>query len=144
MRLSFGLTLAVLIVAGAASSGCATATDLVRTAQQVGGVAQTTGMAPVSVYWNTSAGSLARNVGDTIVADCPPNGEPSTVWGSDVYTDDSSICTAAVHMGLLTFRSGGRVTVQIRPGQDRYAGVERNGVRSSVYGRWGKSFVFVR
>ena len=141
MRLSLGLTLAFLVVGSMAAGGCATATDIVRTAQQVG---QTTGLTPVSVYWNTNASGIVRNVGDTAVVDCPPNGTADTVWGTDVYTDDSSICNAAVHVGLISFRQGGRVTIQKRPGQDSYSGSRRNGVDSQVYGRWGGSFVFVR
>ena len=65
------------------------------------------------------------------------------MWGTDVYTDDSSICTAAVSAGLITFQAGGSVTIEIRQGQSSYAGSTRNGVTSKGYGSWNGSFVFV-
>jgi hypothetical protein len=73
---------------------------------------------------------------------CSPAGEPHTVWGSDIYTSDSSICTAAVHSGLITFQQGGTVTIELRPGRSIYGASERNGVTSNNYGSWQQSFVF--
>jgi hypothetical protein len=65
---------------------------------------------------------------------CPPNGTPASIWGTDYYTDDSSLCTAAVHAGLISFASGGTVTVEVqRPGLARYVGSTRNGVTSRDY-----------
>ena len=46
------------------------------------------------------------------------------VWGTDVYTDDSSICTAAVHAGLIEADDGGEVTFELAPGRDEYTGSE--------------------
>jgi hypothetical protein len=64
------------------------------------------------------------------------------VWGTDVYTDDSSVCTAAVHAGLITLAGGGTVTAEIRPGQSSYKGSTRNGITSSPYASWLGSFIF--
>ncbi|WP_442942330.1 LCCL domain-containing protein [Nostoc sp.] len=61
-----------------------------------------------------------------------------------VYTDDSSICNAAVHAGLITTRNGGQVRIRICPGAVSYYGTTRNGVNSRNYGSWGGSFIFVR
>jgi len=33
---------------------------------------------------------------------CPPNCEERSIWGTQNYTDDSSVCTAAAHEGLTT------------------------------------------
>lgn len=41
--------------------------------------------------------------GDEVRVYCPPGGAARTVWGTRVYTYDSSVCTAAVHAGLATF-----------------------------------------
>jgi len=65
------------------------------------------------------------------------------VWGTDVYTDDSSVCTSAVHAGLITLASGGSVTIEMRPGQTSYEGSTRNGIISSPYGSWGGSYVLL-
>jgi hypothetical protein len=71
---------------------------------------------------------------------CPPGGESQSVWGTDVYTDDSSICVAAVHAGLITFARGGRVTVEGAGDQTSYAASDRNGVRSREYGSMPNGF----
>lgn len=73
---------------------------------------------------------------------CPPDGEFSTIWGTNIYTDDSSICTAAVHAGKITRTGGGVVTLRIMPGQDSYTGSSRNGVESQDYWQWDGSFTF--
>jgi hypothetical protein len=74
---------------------------------------------------------------------CPANFGLGGVWGAGVYTDDSSICTAALHAGILTQASGGTVTIEIRPGQSSYTSSSQNGVTTTAYGSWHGSFVFV-
>jgi hypothetical protein len=73
---------------------------------------------------------------------CPPDGQAYTVWGTDIYTDDSSVCTAAVHAGLINFEDGGEVAIAIRGGESSYLGTTANGVTTMSYGSWGRSFVF--
>jgi hypothetical protein len=92
--------------------------------------------------WETKASSLAGPDGTTFTLTCTPGGTMHSVWGSDIYTDDSSICTAAVHAGLITYERGGTVTIELRPGQPIYGNSERNGVTTSTYGSYGRSFVF--
>lgn len=65
----------------------------------------------------------------------------SSVWGTDVYTDDSGLCTAAVHAGAIP-SDGGVLTVYALPGRETYGGSTRNGVRSSDYGSWRRSIAF--
>jgi hypothetical protein len=60
-----------------------------------------------------------------------------------VYTDDSSVCTAAVHAGAITVEDGGEVTIEITAGEDSYEGTEQNGIESFDYGPWGGSFSIV-
>ncbi len=74
---------------------------------------------------------------------CPADGVLSGIWGTDVYTDDTSVCTAAVHAGKITIAQGGTVTIEIRPGLASYTGSARNGVTSLSYGAWSSSFVVV-
>ena len=52
-------------------------------------------------------------------------------YGTDIYTDNSSVCAAAVHAGLITFNRGG--TIEIRLGQNSYQGSHRNRA-NSVFG----------
>jgi len=62
------------------------------------------------------------------------------VWGTDVYTDDSSVAAAAVHAGLLKVGERGRIKVTMLPGQDSYPGTTRNGVTSAEWASWDGSF----
>src|SRR5690606_11955790 len=64
-----------------------------------------------------------------------------SVWGTDVYTDDSNVCLAALHSGLLD-EKGGTVTVAPMDGCTSYTGSNRNGVVTKDYGNWQRSFVF--
>ncbi len=75
---------------------------------------------------------------------CPPitGTAPGSVWGTDTYTNDSSVCSAGAHAGRVTTLRGGSVTIEMRPGQSSYLGSTRNGVTSLSYGAWGCSFVF--
>ena len=70
-----------------------------------------------------------------------PEGENARVWGTDIYTNDSSVCAAARHAGVIP-AGGGPVTIYAAPGQQSYDGARRNGVASSAYGSWGGSFTF--
>jgi len=64
-----------------------------------------------------------------------------TVWGTDVYTDDSALCRAAVHAGIIP-AAGGAVRVRVVPGRQSYPGSTRNGVQSQDYGAWENAFAF--
>lgn len=65
-----------------------------------------------------------------------------TVWGTDVYTDDSALAVAAVHAGLLKVGQSGTVKVTILPQENSYTGSARNGVTSLNYGYWHGSYRF--
>ncbi|MCL2003599.1 MAG: LCCL domain-containing protein [Oscillospiraceae bacterium] len=66
-----------------------------------------------------------------------------SVWGTDVYTDDSIIARAAVHFGLVGVGEAANVTIRILPGRDSYTGTTRYGVTTSSYGKWNGSYEFV-
>jgi hypothetical protein len=96
-----------------------------------------------SPTWSTTATAYRGRIGERINVACPPGGDAGSVWGTDTYTDDSSVCTAAVHAGLITLATGGTVTFEMRPGLDSYPASTRNGIESSSWGTWSSSFVFV-
>jgi LCCL domain len=99
----------------------------------------------IQASWSTRPNSLGGRPSQRFTIYLPPGGVASgAIWGSDVYTDDSSIGTAAVHAGLISFENGGTVTIEIRPGQAQYKSTTRYGITSASYGYWGGSFVFVR
>lgn len=66
-----------------------------------------------------------------------------SVWGSGLYTDDSSVARAAVHAGVLQAGQSGVVMVEVMPGQQSYPSVMANGVQSSSYGSWSGSYRFL-
>jgi hypothetical protein len=76
----------------------------------------------------------------SLVVTCPANCTAGIVWGTDLYTSDSSVCTAAVHAGLITLAEGGQFIITYASGKEGYDGSERNGVTTLNFGRWGDSF----
>jgi hypothetical protein len=100
--------------------------------------------APVSVAWTTGTGKWVGFWGRRESVLCPP-GQPEGAWGTDVYTDDSSICTAAVHAGLISTKDGGVVTIEMRPDVGQYGGSTRYGVQTGDWMEpWTGAYVFVR
>jgi hypothetical protein len=82
--------------------------------------------------------------GDKTSADftCNCEGDESgNVFGTDIYTLDSSICRAAVHAGAIT-SAGGSVTVRSAAGCPKYSGKAQNGVTSSDWASYPSSFFF--
>jgi len=67
--------------------------------------------------------------------------QQGAVWGTDIYTDDSGLCRAAVHAGAIP-STGGLVTVIRTAGRQLYPGSSRNGIRSSDYGAYSDSIRF--
>ncbi len=98
----------------------------------------------VQLNWNSHAVDYREQIGTEFTFNCPELGLASfgRVWGTEVYTTDSSICTAAVHAGVLT-DAGGRVAIQIVDGRSAYDATENNGVTTLPYGPWNSSFIFV-
>ena len=92
--------------------------------------------------WTTDAQAYRGQDGTTYELTCTSGGKADSVWGTGTYTDDSSICTAAVQMGLITFAEGGDVTYEIGPAKDSFDGGTANGVTSQRYGPFEGSFTF--
>lgn len=65
-----------------------------------------------------------------------------SVWGTDVYTDDSSVAKAAVHAGVVAVGETKTVTVTILAGQSSYPASTRNGITTSNWGSWVGSYSF--
>ncbi|MBV5261169.1 hypothetical protein FLX56_22395 [Synechococcus moorigangaii CMS01] len=97
-----------------------------------------------ALEWEATPISLEiqDQVGQTFEFSCPPGTPSQSLWGTNVYTSDSSICTAAVHAGLFSAATGGDLTLEILAGQNFYTGSQQNEVASSDYGAWDGSFRF--
>lgn len=64
-----------------------------------------------------------------------------TVYGSDRYTTDSNVCTAALHAGAVQ-PAGGEITVHTGEGCTRYSASAKNGVTSREWAAYRVSFGF--
>jgi hypothetical protein len=83
--------------------------------------------------------SIEGEDGTSILATCPAGCSSGATWGTDIYTADSRICVAAQHAGVID-ASGGSFRVRILPGQDSYEGSEQNGMSTSGWGSYDRSF----
>ncbi len=73
---------------------------------------------------------------------CPAGCDKGSVYGTGVYTADTSICRAGVHSGVIP-ESGGVVTIALEAGRAAYRGSEQNGIKSRDYGKYSRSFAVV-
>ncbi|XP_056385983.1 clotting factor C-like [Hyla sarda] len=65
-----------------------------------------------------------------------------SVWGTEIYTENTAVCLAAIHAGKVS-NGGGYITVQKLPGQEMYIGSTMNGIISLNYGISATSFTFL-
>ncbi|XP_077974364.1 uncharacterized protein LOC120347949 isoform X1 [Styela clava] len=87
----------------------------------------------------------ARHIeGEVFTATCPPGCDEFShrLWGSGVYTEDSSFCAAAIHDGIISADRGGAVTVRKIEGKSSYQGATRNGLESKPHDKAKTSFIF--
>jgi hypothetical protein len=95
------------------------------------------------IDWYTAAEGYRGQNGTQLVFSCPALPADLVplppIWGTDIYTDDSAICVAALHAGVIT-SAGGTVTIEILPGQESYKGTTSNGVTSQRYDSWFGSY----
>ncbi|XP_078486320.1 uncharacterized protein LOC100175297, partial [Ciona intestinalis] len=95
----------------------------------------------VAVSCTTRADQISSHV---FMAVCPQGclGLQHKIWGTDVFTDDSYICSAALHQMRIT-DFGGLVTIRKQPGVRSYLGSTEESVTSMSRDQpWDTSFVF--
>jgi len=99
---------------------------------------------PLFIMWTDSLETLfvpLPRPGDVFIMElAPADVIPGAIWGTGIYTSDSSIGWAAVHQGLLEPEDGGVVALRVMPGQAGYEGSQANGVSTAAYGSWRVSF----
>jgi hypothetical protein len=105
------------------------------------GASSCKGEKPIYFQCNYNADSLVGDVGTKYKIECPQLCSGGSVWGTDTYTSDSSVCAAAIHAGVLK-ETGGTASVIIKAGEKTYKGSKRNGIVSSDYKAWERSFGF--
>jgi len=103
------------------------------------GITGTAQAGMINVSCSDSVNSLNKKSAKAFSVVCPVNCKTGSVWGTDVYTTDSSICVAAVHAGVIG-TNGGMVKVKLLSGKPSYAGTSRNGVTTNQWNAFDKSF----
>ncbi len=63
-----------------------------------------------------------------------------SLWGTDVYTTDSTLAAAAVHCGILKPGQSGVVKVTITASPPAFTGSTRHGLTSSNYGQYPAAY----
>ncbi|HKS07219.1 MAG TPA: LCCL domain-containing protein [Gemmatimonadaceae bacterium] len=97
-----------------------------------------------NVTWTQNATTWRGQRGRMLTLFCPPGGAPGKLWGSGEYTDDSSVCTAAVHsLETFDFARGGTVFFSMTEGRDNYPSESRRGVASDTWQKYESSFFIV-
>jgi hypothetical protein len=80
--------------------------------------------------------------GQSMLCRCSEMVPTGPVWGTTLYTADSSVCRAALHAGAIG-SAGGEVELRSASGCSNYRGSAANGVESHSWGAYGQSFYFV-
>ena len=88
-------------------------------------------------YLRATLNSLAT--GEHIIVPVT-GGDRGVVWGSEVYTGDSSIDTAAVHAGALKTGERGYIEITRVDPPENFKGGESNGVRTKSWGKFSTAF----
>jgi hypothetical protein len=100
---------------------------------------------PLGLSATHTAEAYGESIGQAFSFVCgSSDGGSAYVYGTDIYTHNSGVCKAAIHSGALSTGVAGVVTIVIGKGAASFRGSERNGVTTSSYGAWSRSFTFVR
>ena len=101
------------------------------------------------IGWSSKLSSMgldkADNVGKTYSFYCQPAADDLLhvpIWGTNIYTVNSGICSTAVHSGIIS-QSGGTVSVELLPGREFYTGSSKNTVVSKDHSKTNFSYTFV-
>lgn len=90
-----------------------------------------------------SLDQYATRIGETFYFDVTgQTGYP--IWGSEVYTCDSHLATAAVHAGVLKSGQRGIVKVTMVKSPESHTGSTSNGVTSANWGSFSASYTVER
>lgn len=86
-----------------------------------------------------SSYEIFSNIRMICPSDCAK--EKAPVYGSGMYTDNSSVCRAAIHSGAIIDTEGGIVEVRIEPGKKNYLGSSRHNIETlDNPSSWDRSF----
>lgn len=90
---------------------------------------------PLGITWETTAEAWRGMYGHRETVVLPPGGYARPFDGFGTFTFGSSIGSAAVSMGLITYEAGGEVTIEIQEGPEY--------TKTDSYEGWNTVFVFI-
>ena len=89
---------------------------------------------------NATLQSLGFVEGDVVKIKCADGCVTGTIYGTDVYTADSRVCTAGVHAGAIP-ATGGSFKAKIEGTMPSFEASTRNGIESRSWStEWGPTF----
>ena len=89
---------------------------------------------------NASLQSLGFKEGEVVKIKCADGCTSGSVYGTDVYTADSKVCTAGVHAGAIP-AEGGKFKAKIDGKLPNFKGSSQNGIDSKDWNsEWGPTF----
>lgn len=101
------------------------------------------------IGWSSRLSSMGidrvKNVGKTYDFYCQAAGEDlihAPIWGTNVYTSNSGICTTAVHAGMIS-EEGGFISIELLEGQEFYTGSIKNQIESEDHIGTNLSYAFI-
>jgi len=161
LSIIIGVAVALLAVVSCGKSSSSSSTTTVEVAvtsapkpsttmTTMAGGGSTTTLVPTEppaglVSWMVRPSDFGAQVGKKYSFFCPAEGDPAySIWGSGPYTDDTAICVAAVHAGLISAAKGGTVSFEVQTGSASYRGSTANGIVSLDYGAWPTQFTFIK
>ena len=99
--------------------------------------------AVIVAYEGTDASAFRSQAGRVVTFVCPAMTTYRDIWGTDVYSYDSPICTAAVHAGTLQPGVPGQVTIRVGAATELFRESVRNNVTSLPYGPADTTYSFI-
>jgi hypothetical protein len=107
-------------------------------------------LTPAQIEKLLQQGLLAADAPDNLVSLCDQVGQTfyfrvlgearGSVWGTDVYTGDSSLAAAAVHAGAVELGETRVVKVTVVEPLSQYHGTSRRGITSHSYGPYRTAY----
>ena len=101
------------------------------------------------IGWKSRLSSMGlnkpENVGKTYNFYCQSSSKKllhAPIWGTNTYTINSGICSAAVHSGMIS-ESGGLITIELLAGKEFYTGTIQNEIDSKDHIGTKLSFNFI-
>ena len=101
------------------------------------------------IGWKSRLSSMglnkAENIGKTYDFYCQPAPEKlnhAPIWGTNIYTSNSGICSTAVHSGMIS-PAGGMISIEVLEGQEFYTGSVKHEITSEDHISTNFSFTFV-